>query len=147
MNGNGSVGYTGSIGIGYNGSAGFTGSKGEEASLIENYFFIAGEAINYSLDILVSHVFNINPSGDFSINLINVSSISVNKTTTIVVIIKQGSTPYKITNLSFSGVTQTVIWQGTTIPNGNANKTDAISFTILRDSSGYTILGQLIGFG
>ena len=144
----GTLGYTGSFGAGYTGSVGYVGSKGSDALLVEDYSVISGGATNFSLDIEDSNVFKISPTGDFTINFQNVSLIPINKTTTFVIIITQGSTAYKPTTISFDGAAQTVLWQGTAIPSGNASKTDAISFTVLKNSSGaYTVLGQLIGFG
>ena len=86
------------------------------------------------------------PSANFTANLVNFT-INANTGAAVTLIINQGATPYIANVLSLSGSTQTINWQGTSIPGGNANKKDVISFTILNNSGSYIVLGQLTSFG
>jgi hypothetical protein len=86
------------------------------------------------------------PSANFTANLVNFT-INANTGASVTLIINQGVTPYIANVLSLSGSTQTINWQGTTVPTGTANKKDVISFTVLNNSGSYIVLGQLTSFG
>lgn len=76
---------------------------------------------------------------------------TLNRAMSVSVIIAQGATPYVCDAVQIEGVAQTVLWQGSaTAPTGNANKTDIITFNIIRTGLGttdYIVLGQLVSFG
>jgi hypothetical protein len=62
--------------------------------------------------------------------------------------LNQGATAYIPSALQIGGVAQTIKWQGGSAPTGNANKLDAVAFTIFRTAaSAYTITGQLVSYG
>jgi len=117
------------------------------ATLIEDYINIGSVSGSVTLDVNTSKVFKVLPTSSYSFNFTNVSSIPNNKTTTFVVLVDQGATARIPTSVSYDGTSQTIKWQGGTTPTGNANKIDAISFTLLKSSSGNITLAQLIGFG
>ncbi len=65
---------------------------------------------------------------------------------TITLIISQGATARVVTSLLIQGIAQTINWQGGVPPTGTNNGVDAISFTLLRVSGNYVVLGQLVDF-
>lgn len=96
-----------------------------------------------------------NLTGNITANLTNLNFESANSTLnraiSVSVIVTQGATPYVCNAVQIEGVAQTVLWQGsTTAPTGNANKTDVITFSIIRTGLGttdYIVFGQLVSFG
>jgi hypothetical protein len=75
---------------------------------------------------------------------------------TIALVITQGSTPYIPTAVQINGDLQTLLWEGGSAPEGNANGVDVVSFSILRNyvppmsppGSGilFKVLGSLTSF-
>ena len=144
----GPTGATGATGpSGTNGVRGYTGSKGADAQVVEDFDDLGNRSGLVNLDVSSTNVFRLSPTGPFSINFGNVNTIPNNKTTTFVVFLVQDDPAIFPTTITFGGVEETILWQGATLPVGNASKTDAISFTILKTSSGLTVFGQLISFG
>lgn len=149
----GSAGYNGSVGFigsaGYNGSTGFIGSRGYTGSAappVENFIVSAVTSGTITADISITNVYEVSPTGPFSVDIIATGRIFTNGTTNIIILINQSATPYVPTILLDGGST-TVYWQGGTDPTGNASKIDAISLTVLRSAMGYKVLGQLVSFG
>ena len=86
-------------------------------------------------------------SANFTANLTNLNLTSGNSTV-VTLLINQGATAYIANALQIGGVSQTINWQGSTsAPSGNANKKDAMAFSIFNVSGTYTVLGQLVSFG
>ena len=66
----------------------------------------------------------------------------------VTVWMSQGSTPYVANLIQINNSVKTIKWQNSgAAPEGNANKEDVISFTILNNAGTYTVLGQLSTFG
>jgi hypothetical protein len=87
------------------------------------------------------------PSANFTANFTNLT-ITANTGTSVTIVINQGGTAYIANAVSIGGSAQTVNWQGsTTPPSGNANKKDAMSFTMLNNNGTFLVLGQLTTFG
>jgi hypothetical protein len=86
-------------------------------------------------------------AANFTVNLTNLS-LQTSYATVITLMLNQGATAYIPSALQIGGVAQTIRWQGTTAPTGNANKLDAVAFTILRTgASTYVVTGQLVSYG
>ncbi len=99
-------------------------------------------------DCSYAQVFFHNTTGtqaNWTANLTNLN-LGQNKTTDVKFVINQGTTAYYPDVLQISGENQTIHWQGNTTPTVNADRTDLITFTILRNGGGYTVLGQSVGF-
>jgi hypothetical protein len=62
-------------------------------------------------------------------------------------ILVQGSTAYIPNEVKIAGTTQTVNWLGSSLPSGNANKKDVVTFTMIRTGSTWTVLGKLETYG
>ena len=84
-------------------------------------------------------------SADFTANFTNLG-LSTNYGTTLTLVLAQGATAYIPSNVQISGSAQTINWQGGSAPAGTVNGVDAVSFTILRVSGNYVVLGQLVDF-
>lgn len=87
-----------------------------------------------------------NITGNFTANFTNVPTTN-NRTISLALILAQGGTAYLPTVVQVDGVTQTIEWQGATTPTGNSNQIDLVSFTLIRTSSAWTVLGSLTTYG
>jgi hypothetical protein len=81
-------------------------------------------------------------AANFTANFTNVPTTN-NRTTSVVLILVQGATPRLPTAVAINGATQTIEWQGGTIPTGTASQIDLVSFTLIRTASTWTVLGSL----
>lgn len=75
-------------------------------------------------------------------------NLATGRAVNLTLLIQQGTTPYLPSAVSINGVMVAVVWQGGALPSGNANKTDAIAYSVMQTgASTYQVLGQLISFG
>jgi hypothetical protein len=101
--------------------------------------------VNY--DIYNGVVFDVTPTANWTANVSNVPAAN-NRTTVLTFIITQGGTPYVPNVFQISGTSQSVKWLNGSAPTGTASKTDVISFSIVKSSTGtYTVLGQSASYG
>lgn len=88
------------------------------------------------------HIFyHTSPVTDFTANFTNLDLLS-GHSTTLSLIISQGSTAGIANKIQIDGITHTIKWQGGTVPTGTNSGMDTIIFTVLRNSNSYTILGE-----
>jgi hypothetical protein len=86
-------------------------------------------------------------SANFTANFTNLN-LSAGRSTSISLVLVQGATARMVTAVQIGGVAQTITWQGSaSAPAGNANRTDAVTFSILNVSGTYTVLGMMTSFG
>ena len=73
----------------------------------------------------------------------------MNSAAAVTLVLSQGATAYVCNAVQIGAVSQAVLWQGSTsAPTGNANKTDLMTFSIMRTgASSYIVFGQLVSFG
>lgn len=90
--------------------------------------------------------YHTSPAANFTVNLTNLKCDS-GYGTSATLIVTQGATAYIPNALQIGGATQTINWQGGSIPTGSANKKDIVSFSILNNSGTYVVFGQLATFG
>jgi hypothetical protein len=110
--------------------------------------------INIDLLTANTHFYNVDATGNTTINLRGSSSTSVNTilatndTITAVVLIQNGSTAYYPTAFQIDGSSVTPKWQGGTAPSaGNASSIDAYVFTVMKSGSAtYTVLASQTKF-
>ena len=77
----------------------------------------------------------------------NVNALT-NSVTAATLIIDQGATAYKISNIQINGVNQTIRWVSVTPHTGTASNTDIVSFSLIYlGSSTYRVLGQSSSYG
>lgn len=96
----------------------------------------------------VSVFYHTSISANFTINITNLP-VSVNSAAAVTLVLSQGATAYVCNAVQIGAVSQAVLWQGSTsAPTGNANKTDLMTFSIMRTgASSYIVFGQLVSFG
>lgn len=88
------------------------------------------------------------PAASFIPNFTNVPTVD-QRIIVCVVVISQGATPYTVnsTTIQIEGVTYTVKWSSATPPAGSANKIDVVSYSLLRSSDTWYVLGQYSTYG
>ena len=99
-------------------------------------------------DCSTAHIFNVTSmTGDFTANLTNLS-VDAEYATNVTLILNQGPIAYISTGLQIDGVSQSIYWQGGSVPSGTFNKKDIVNFSILTTGTfQYLVLGQLSSFG
>lgn len=70
-----------------------------------------------------------------------------NQTSVVTLVIQQGSTAYVPSGIQIEGTSETVNWSEGINPSGSANKIDVVSYTLLRSSDTWIVLGQVGSFG
>ncbi len=87
-------------------------------------------------------------SSNFTADVTNLPT-AISSAGSVTLVLVQGATPYVCNAIQINGAAQTVLWQGSaSAPTGNANKTDIMTFRIMRTgASTYVVFGQLESFG
>lgn len=119
----------------------FTGTE-------ESFATLTGATGTVAHDCDNGHIFyHTTPAADWTANFTNLD-LSADRATTLALVVEQGGTAYIPNAIEIEGVSQTILWQDGSVPSGNANGTDVISFSILNrdDSTTYVVMGQLVGF-
>ena len=86
------------------------------------------------------------PAANFTANFTNVPTTG-DRITTVALIIAQGVTQYMPTAVQIGGAAQTIEWFGGGVAGGTANGFDIVSFTLIRQSSTWTVLGASSTYG
>ena len=117
-----------------------------DAGVSEKFSSLSGATGVVTHDCDNGHIFyHTSISADFTANFTNLG-LSTNYGTTLTLILDQGATARIPSVVQIGGVAQTINWQGGSQPTGTNNGVDAVSFTILRVSGNYVVLGQLVDF-
>jgi hypothetical protein len=97
-------------------------------------------------DCSQGHIFyHTSPDANWTANFANLN-LGSGYATSVSLIITQGGTGYYPNVVQIGGAGQTINWQGNTLPTPSTNRTDVATFSIINNSSTYTVLGQLTGF-
>jgi hypothetical protein len=83
--------------------------------------------------------------GNFTVNLTNVPTTN-NRVITISLILIQGGTGYYASGFEIDGVAQTINWAGLTNPVPVANAFEIQTFTLVRQSSTWSVVGNLSSY-
>lgn len=111
----------------------FTGLTGATGTVVHN--------------CAANHIFShTSIANNFTANFTNLS-LESERATTVTLILVQGGTAYIPNAVEIAGTAQTILWQGSSPPSGNINKTDIVAFSILNNNGTYTVFGQLTSFG
>ena len=90
--------------------------------------------------------YHTSPAANFTINITNVPT-TVNRVTTVVLIITQGVTGYYPNVLQIGGNAQTINWIGNVTPTPSASRNDIVSFTLIRtDAPSWIVTGAITGY-
>jgi len=124
----------------------FTADVNFNTGVSEKFSSLTGATGVVTHDCDNGHIFyHTSISADFTANFTNLG-LSTNYSTNLTLFLNQGATAYIPSALQIAGSAQTINWQGGSAPTGTANGIDAVSFTILRDSGSYIVLGQMVDF-
>lgn len=85
-------------------------------------------------------------AGNFTANITNIPTTN-DRAFVVVMVLVQGATAYIPSAAQIDGSSVSISWVGGSAPAGGANKTDVVSFTLLRESDAWKVLGQLGTFG
>jgi hypothetical protein len=88
-------------------------------------------------------------TSNITVNVINVP-ISNNKGIGLTVMIEQSSTAYMVDSIKINSDNEgsvAIMWYGGSLPSGNANSYDIVSFSILKVNGLWKVFGQMTTFG
>lgn len=83
---------------------------------------------------------------NFNANFTNVPTTD-NRAIVVSLFLIQGATPYYPNAIQIDGVVQTILWANATIPTVTANRKELVTFSLIRQSTAWTIFGQLSSYG
>jgi hypothetical protein len=99
---------------------------------------------NFLLGAVFHHT---GPAASWTANFTNVPT-TTNRVISIVLIVTQGGTAYIPNAVQIDGAAQTISWSASTVPTGNANKTDVFGFTLHRKAdSSWSVYGSYGNYG
>jgi hypothetical protein len=112
----------------------------------EKFQTLTGATGTITHDCTAGQIFyHTSPAANFTADLTNLS-LGSGYATTVTLVIAQDASAYIPTAVQIGSVTQTIRWQGNSIPTGTANRTDVVAFSIINNGGTYVVLGQLTGF-
>ena len=80
-------------------------------------------------------------AADFTANFTNIP-ITNNRIISFALILDQGTTAYMPTAVQIDGTASTLNWQGGSAPTGTADGIDIVSFSLIRESNAWTVVGS-----
>jgi hypothetical protein len=83
---------------------------------------------------------------NFIPDVVNVPTTN-GRASSVVLVIEQTASPMIPTSMYVNGTVQPIKWQGGSIPLGTSLGVDVVTFTIIRRSNAWIVLGQLVSFG
>ena len=90
---------------------------------------------------------HISPAASWTANFTNVPT-TPDRVISIVLKVSQGGTAYIPNAVQIDGSAQTISWSASTVPTGNANKTDVFGFTLHRKAAGtWSVYGSYGSYG
>ena len=90
--------------------------------------------------------YHLNVSSDFTANFTNVPTTD-NRATNVVLVLNNSPGVGIPNAVQIDGVSQTINWADATVPEGTAEQTDIVSFTLIRQNSSWLVTGSLNTFG
>ena len=116
----------------------------QSTEILNNLSGATGTVIHdYSTGAVFNHI---SLADNFTANFTNIP-ITNNRAINVVLILNQGGTAYIPSALEIDGVSRTINWQGGSIPAGNINSIDVVSFTFIRITNTWLVLGSLTTYG
>jgi hypothetical protein len=115
--------------------------------VVESFTSIADANGVVTHDCSTGQIFNhTSIDANFTANFTNLN-LGSGRATTITLVLNQGGTAYIANAVQIQASAQTIKWSANTVPTGNVNAVDVVSFSIFNNSGTYTVLGQLSTFG
>lgn len=90
--------------------------------------------------------YHVTPAANFTANFTNVLTLN-SRAIAVALVIAQGATPRLPTAIQINNTSQTINWIDASVPTGNANQLDLVSFSLIRRGSLWTVLGSLSTYG
>ena len=84
-------------------------------------------------------------AADFTANFTNVPTTD-DRTTSVALVLVQGATAYLPISVYIDGSPRSILWQGGSQPSGTTNGTDIVSFTFIRVSGTWRVIGSLTSY-
>jgi hypothetical protein len=130
------------------GNATLSGNILQQQAYYETYGNITNSGGNLTCNFNLGAVFYVTSlTANVTASFTNVNALTGTVTATTL-IIDQGATAYRISNIQINGVSQTIRWVGTTAHTGTASNTDIVSFSLIHLGGGtYRVLGQSSSYG
>jgi hypothetical protein len=85
------------------------------------------------------------PSGNITANFTNADTTN-DKSTTVKIILNNSGGASMVTGVQIGGVSQTVEWEGGSAPTGSSGSYAIVTFTLIRFSSAWIVLGSAINY-
>lgn len=85
-------------------------------------------------------------AANFTANFTNVPTTD-GRTNIATLILVQGATPYYPNAVQIAGISQSIKWLGGSAPSATANRTELVSFTMIRVGATWTVTGSLSSYG
>lgn len=89
--------------------------------------------------------YHTSPANNFTANFTNVP-ITNDRTISVSLIISQGATARLPNAVNLDGAATSIKWQGGSFPSGTANEIDIVSFTFIRVSDAWTVVGSATSY-
>jgi hypothetical protein len=130
------------------GNATISGNILQQQAYYEQYGNITNTGGNLTCNFNNGSIFYVTSiTANSTASFTNVNAL-VGSVTATTLIIDQGSTAYRISNIQVNGVNQTIKWVGATAHAGTINSTEIVSFSLIHLGGGtYRVLGQSSSYG
>lgn len=139
----GATGPTGATGL-----TGSTGATGAGANIaIESLNVRTGSTGSVEHDYLLGGLWlHTGVLNNFTVNFTNIPTNN-NNVINFTLLIFQGATPYYPNAVQIESVSQTINWADNTPPTPNSNKKEIVSFSLIRSSNAWTVIGSFSTYG
>lgn len=85
-------------------------------------------------------------ASNFTANFTNVPTTD-NRVIGVALMLDQGASAYIPNAVTIAGASTTINWEDGTVPTGNPNKTDMVTFALMRTGGTWTVIGNLVSYG
>lgn len=85
-------------------------------------------------------------AANFTANFTNVPTTD-NRVIGVALMLEQGATPYIPNAVTIAGSSTTIKWEDDETPTGNGNKTDMVTFALIRTGGAWSVIGSLVSYG
>lgn len=124
-----------------------TATVSKLGKILENTNNLSGATGVVAHDCSSSQIFrHTSIANNFTADFTNFE-LANDQATSLTLILVQGGTAYIPNAVRINGISQTILWQGSSPPLGNTNKTDIVSFSVINTAGSYAVFGQLTSFG
>ena len=97
--------------------------------------------VDHDIDALGTTFYHVSVASNFTANFINLP-LTDYQSTTVTLVLDQGSTAYIPNALQINGAAQTINWLNDEVPAGTANAIDIFSFILLRINESWIVAGS-----